>query len=230
VRVAALAGAHILALENSLAAELPSRLHQQSTVAALRMAGGQLRELERVACLEVSPEQYVRNASRKSGAIFEFSAVAGALLGGSNKVDSGVLSKFGHDLGIAFQLFDDLHDFELLADSHRPASNDLRERIYTLPVLLACARGDSIGRELRRILRDDGFLLDARAIDQARALLASGGAFAESVALAGRWRESARAQVSKLSPSAARSALEEVLDSLQPPEGLGAVASPGETR
>jgi geranylgeranyl pyrophosphate synthase len=226
VRVAALAGAHLLALSNSLAANLPGRLHRLSTAAALRMAGGQLREMEQITSLDRSPAEYVRNASRKTGAIFEFAAVAGGVLGGAMETDREVLHEFGRHLGIAFQLFDDLQDFAELGEKRRAPANDLRERNYTLPVLIA-AHGDAVGSEIRHLLRDDGRPLGEDAVAQVCALLAESGAFCEAAAWASRSRESARTALEKLSPSHARRLLFRLLDSLRAPEEIGAMVRQG---
>ncbi len=79
--VAALAGAHLLALGNQLAAGLPDRLRKCWGTAALRMANGQLSDTEHAGSFERSTEAYIHNAKRKTGSVFELAATFGTTLG-----------------------------------------------------------------------------------------------------------------------------------------------------
>ena len=98
------------------------------------------------------------------------------------------LTDYGHALGMAFQIWDDIRD--LVCDDERlgkPAGHDLVEGTYTLPVLRALAM-PGVGDDLRALL---GGPLDAPARDKARDLVLSTPAVVSSAGDARHWAERA---------------------------------------
>jgi len=95
----------------------------------LDVAEGQLRETEHAGSLELSAGAYERIARRKTAALFELAARIGAYLAGRPPAELDALRRFGADLGVAFQLLDDLDDFAAQPVAHRSPATDLRERV-----------------------------------------------------------------------------------------------------
>ena len=214
---AAFGGAHLLCLGNLLAAEFPDPVARWWGRAMLDVAEGQLRETEHAGSLDLSPAAYERIARRKTATLFELAARIGAYLAGRPPAEQDAFRRFGADLGVAFQLLDDLDDFATQPGVHRPPATDVRERIYTLPVLFACAREDAKGRRLRVLLRDDGRPLAAPALAEACRLLAETGAFAAAAERARWYLDRAHGSLVALPASAARDALAALTSNLQPP-------------
>lgn len=210
VRAAALGGAHLLCLANALAAELPEPLGRCCGQAALHASDGAMRETEHAGDLAVDPEDYIRLAKRKTAGLFELAAKFGALLGRAPESEHRGLVRFASHLGIAFQLFDDLDDFTTEPGRHRPPGNDLRERVYTLPVLYG-VRDPQAGDALRDLLREDGFPLNEHRARRARDLLRECGAFDRAARRAQREREAAERALHDLAPSAAHHELSRLL-------------------
>jgi len=211
IRAASVGGAHLLSLGNAVFSCLPTHLVRRLGIAALREADGQLQEIERTGRFDVTPQEYIRIASKKTGSPFELAAFVGASLGGAGASDRSLLSRFGRQFGVAYQLFDDLDDFVVTAALHRPPLNDLRERVYTLPVLLGCAQPGALGQQLRELLRDDGRPLEYARATEVCELLRRGNAFEEAANRAIDERESARHWLELVSPSEPKESLGSLL-------------------
>ena len=220
VRAGALGGAHLFVLANALFASLPDPLPRRWGAAALRFGDGQLRDTERARTLDFEVEDYLRIARRKTGTAFELATCFGGALGGAPAPEREALVSFGRRLGIAYQLFNDLDDFVTPAAQHRPPANDLRERVYTLPVLFGCARQDGVGGRLRELLRNDGRPLGENAATEVQEILLESGAFAEAIQCAIEHREAARTWLEHLARTPARELLEGLVASLEPPSRL----------
>jgi geranylgeranyl diphosphate synthase, type I len=103
------------------------------------------------------------------------SAAIGAVLAGAPEATVGSLVTFGAQLGIAFQLVDDL--LGIWGDpavTGKPVFSDLRARKKSLPVTYALAGGDAAGRELAAWLAESDEPDDA-ALRRAADLVAAGG-------------------------------------------------------
>lgn len=98
-----------------------------------------------------SENQYIRMVEKKTSALFEVSCAMGAICANTKRKDVVNLSSFGKNLGIAFQIVDDL--IGIIGDStitKKPVGNDIREGKKSLPILLAInkAKGDNKERIL----------------------------------------------------------------------------------
>ena len=95
--------------------------------------------------------QYIRMIEKKTAALFEVSCAMGAICANTKQKDVSNLSTFGKNLGIAFQIVDDL--IGITGDSRvtkKPVGNDIREGKKSLPILLAINRAND--RNMRTIL------------------------------------------------------------------------------
>lgn len=103
------------------------------------LADGELLQLDLTHRDTFSDEPYYQVIDRKTAALFFTSARVGAMLGGNGEDDKAVeeMSHYAHLLGRAFQLRDDIFDFDWQNQSGKPAGNDLREGKLTLPLLYA---------------------------------------------------------------------------------------------
>jgi len=94
-------------------------------------------------------------AAGKTGALLAASAEVGALLGGAPPAVCAALRTYGAELGMAFQLADDvLGVWGSPARTGKPVFSDLRSRKKTMPVVWATQHGGAAGRELARWLAD----------------------------------------------------------------------------
>ncbi|HEX5475597.1 MAG TPA: polyprenyl synthetase family protein [Vicinamibacterales bacterium] len=117
----------------------------------LRMIEGELYQLTKTGDADITEEEHFEIIRRKTAYLFGGCAQIGGLLGSVTKEQELALREFGFNLGIAFQLVDDLLDYT--ADEGalgKPVGGDLREGKVTLPMILLLQRG---GPEADRLIR-----------------------------------------------------------------------------
>lgn len=113
---------------------------------------GQILDMTMAGSQKIPTEnQYIRMIEKKTAALFEVSCAMGAICANTKQKDVSNLSTFGKNLGIAFQIVDDL--IGITGDSRvtkKPVGNDIREGKKSLPILLAINRAND--RSARTIL------------------------------------------------------------------------------
>jgi len=102
---------------------------------------GQLREIFQAHRLDQTVEDYERRIYGKTAALFAGAAEMGAIVGGADAAGIRTLRQFGGDVGMAFQIVDDVLDLRATTDTiGKPANLDLRQGTVTLPTMLFLAR------------------------------------------------------------------------------------------
>lgn len=88
---------------------------------------------------EISQEYYERAISGKTAALFRLACTTGLELSGIDPTSPliNLARDYGENLGSAFQIVDDIEDFNVAHDTGKPKLEDIRDGIYTLPVILA---------------------------------------------------------------------------------------------
>ncbi len=173
----------------------------------LRMIEGELLEIQRHADLGLSADDHVDIVCRKTAALFSACLRIGGMLGQASQARQRALASYGSQLGICFQMVDDLLD--LTADSARlgkPVASDLREGKLTLPLIFTLRRAGAAGLEMVRAVLDDRGFLRVRPQQIAR-LARESGALGEARRLAERYAEAARRELLVFEPSPVRDAL-----------------------
>lgn len=144
-KVAILAGDFLFARASRLAADVGGDLPKILADAITLVVQGQVTELEAAYDPGRTTEHYFATIKGKTAALLEASAHAGALLGGCSGDVIRAASAFGSSFGLAFQVADDLLD--LMANEQelgKPPGTDLRDGVYTLPVLFALEEDESL--------------------------------------------------------------------------------------
>ena len=104
--------------------------------AANEMSVGELRQLVSCDALQFTEQDYFRLIACKTASLMSAACEMGAVLGDEQYREP--LARFGHHLGMAFQLADDLIDYtETEAVTGKPSGHDLREHKVTLPLIAA---------------------------------------------------------------------------------------------
>ena len=120
------------------------------------IAEGEVHQLITTNNVETSEAQYLEVVQAKTAELFAAASRLGAIVADRPNIEEEALKVFGLNLGIAFQLIDDVLDYSAKqADLGKTIGDDFREGKITLPVILAFHRGDSTEREFwRRCLED----------------------------------------------------------------------------
>lgn len=145
------------------------------------MVEGELIQLERIGRLDVTEADYMELVDRKTAGLFAACCRLGAVMAGADDVTELKLADYGWNLGMAFQLIDDVLDFTALESVlGKPVGGDLREGKVTLPVIYTlagcpseeCALIETVVRERSYANASFAMVLDAvrrrGGIDRAR--------------------------------------------------------------
>ncbi len=169
--VAILTGDYLFARASEISTELGTEVCRLLARTIATLCDGQIREVESSGNVDQEEESYMEIIRRKTGALIATSCRLGALLSDTPMDQVDVLEEFGEALGMAFQLSDDIMDVTASQmELGKEPGVDLREGVYTLPVLHALHEGER-REELSRLLRQgppDGERLD-RALEIVRA-------------------------------------------------------------
>ena len=101
------------------------------------LSNGEILQLTNIVNTNFSEEVYFEVIRQKTAALFESCAVIGAKAGGADKQAVEAARTFGRNVGIIFQIRDDIFDYYQSADLGKPTGNDMAEGKLTLPVLYA---------------------------------------------------------------------------------------------
>ena len=120
---------------------------------ASKLAEGQVREYFNMGNLEMSEDTYIRIISDKTANFFAACAKAAAMAGGASKEIQQDMHNFAYQMGLAFQITDDILDIVGdQSETGKPIFNDLKQSTITLPIIYALARDGERGGEFRKIL------------------------------------------------------------------------------
>jgi octaprenyl-diphosphate synthase len=123
------------------------------------IAEGEVLQLMNMHDADLAVDDYLRVIRYKTAKLFEASARLGAVLADAPAAVEEACADCGRSLGTAFQLVDDLLDYEGDTQSlGKNVGDDLREGKPTLPLLVAMARGDDDERQLIRHAIEHGEL------------------------------------------------------------------------
>ena len=123
------------------------------------MVEGELIQLERIGRRDISEADYMELVDRKTASLFSACARLGAIAGGADDDAESRLGEYAWNLGMAFQLVDDVLDFtsreKILG---KPVGNDLQEGKVTLPLIYALESATAEERDfVATVLRESGY-------------------------------------------------------------------------
>jgi octaprenyl-diphosphate synthase len=123
------------------------------------MSQGEVHQLMRKGDINLREEEYLEVIRRKTAMLFEAACRVSAVLANAPRETENALAKYGYNLGIAFQMADDLFDYTLTAsDLGKKVGADLREGKLTLPVIHALGNASNGDREaMIRTIRNQDF-------------------------------------------------------------------------
>ncbi len=172
-----------------------------------RMIEGEMQEIELSGDPTVTEAQHLELIRRKTADLFSACARIGAMLARARPAEELALASYGLNLGICFQMVDDLLDFTgSEAILGKPVANDLREGKVTLPAIFLLQEANpSVAERVKAVLADRDFRRVTR--EEIVRLAAEAGALAQARRLAERYAEAARADLEVFEPSPQKDAL-----------------------
>lgn len=107
------------------------------------LAAGEILQLSNISNQEISEDIYYQVIDKKTAVLFEACAGLGAISVGVAEEDVEKAKKFGHNIGMIFQIRDDIFDYYDSKEIGKPTGNDMSEGKLTLPVIYALTHSDS---------------------------------------------------------------------------------------
>lgn len=174
-KAAVLAGDYIFAASATLVCETGNvRVIKRFAETIMELSSGELQEMAESYSPDQSMNGYLDRIYNKTASLFTTAAESGAILSGAPEECCQALRSYGHNLGMAFQVVDDILDFDGTEEEFgKPIGSDLANGVVTLPTLIAMKRkpcDDAVKRalthpeegdlmnELVRIIQDDAVL------------------------------------------------------------------------
>lgn len=168
--VAILTGDYLFARASEISADLGPEVCRLLARTIGVLCDGQIREVDSSGKLEQSGDAYLEIIRRKTGVLIASSCRLGGMVSDTPEAHVETLEEFGEALGMAFQLSDDIMDVTATQmELGKEPGTDMKEGVYTLPVLHALNEGP-LREELQRLLAHgapDGEMLD-RALEIVR--------------------------------------------------------------
>ena len=161
--ITVLVGDYLLARALSISAGT-GRLRVVQVLAELteNMSQGEVHQLMRKGDVKLTEDEYLVVIRRKTAVLFKAACQVSAIIADAPEDKEKALSEYGFNLGIAFQMADDLFDYTLqTSDFGKEVGADLREGKLTLPVIYALKQANSSDRDLMiKIIRNTDFTTD----------------------------------------------------------------------
>ena len=161
-----------------------------------------------------SEDSYLEVIRAKTAALFAAACRIGAVVADRPKLEEEALESYGLNLGIAFQLIDDVLDYSAKQEKlGKEIGDDFREGKITLPVILAFRRGDDEERAFwRRTLEELDQAEDGTDLQRAIALLEKNNSLQDTVNRARHYGAIARDALGIFPDSPAKAALIDIID------------------
>ncbi|MBS9404916.1 octaprenyl diphosphate synthase [Halomonas sp. TRM85114] len=184
------------------------RIMEVLSTATCTIAEGEVQQLTNVGNAEIGEADYFQTIQGKTAMLFEAASHSGAILAEASPTQESALQCYGRYLGLAFQLIDDLLDYEGDANAMgKNVGDDLAEGKPTLPLIHAIATGTPDQAELvRQAIRQGG--LDR--LDDVLAIVHATGALDYTRAKAEEMSGKALSQLDALPPSPYRDSMAEL--------------------
>ncbi len=180
--------------------------------ASATIAEGEVLQLTAAQNLATTEAIYLQVIRGKTAALFAAACRIGAVVAERPEAEELALERFGRDLGIAFQLVDDVLDYGGSSqDLGKNVGDDFREGKITLPVVLSYRRGNEDERAFwRNAIEQESN--DDNALEEALTLIARSNALRDTIVRAEHYGAIARDALAPLADTPEKSALLEVID------------------
>ncbi len=190
---------YMSAFETSLA-ERSLEILDILTAVTRKMTEGELLQLTQLGKIAISEDQYLDIVQRKTAYLFSACCEVGAILGGATNTQQAALRDYGLNLGMAFQLTDDLLDFTASEDViGKAAGVDLIGGKVTLPLIYLLENDFSARESVESVLKDGNYESVSR-VNLLTALEQSG-CLDQARLRADKFAEAARAALSSFADS-----------------------------
>lgn len=160
-----------------------------------KILSGELGQMDNRYNVDMTIDQYLENISGKTAELFSLSCFVGAYESGSSERFAKNCGKIGENIGLAFQIIDDVLDYTQSTEQiGKPVLEDVRQGVYSLPLLYALEEG----RETLLPYLEKGENLTDNETDKIYELVHSFGGVSKAQKLAEKYTQQALKGITKL--------------------------------
>lgn len=209
-KAAVLVGDYLFAKSAHLVAQTENiRAMTRFAETLMTIVNGELRQLFTTFEWRQTRNDYYDKIYGKTASLFTTSAECGAILGNANEEQVQALRDYGYNIGMAFQIVDDILDYTGTSEEvGKPVASDLRQGTVTLPALLLIERNGN-DNPIRKLFEGGRVQEDAGNTVQ---LIREAGAIEDSFAVAGDFIDRAKRALDVCPAGPSRTALEHLAD------------------
>lgn len=176
------------------------------------LCAGEIRQMRQQFNSAVDWDTYIQKSIWKTASLFAAGTHSAPILNGCRDQVVLGMKEYGVNLGICFQIVDDLLDYTGSSLTlGKAAGNDLAQGVVTAPALYILERKDAPARKLEELIKTRA-VSTPEGIAEALELIKSGGGIESTVQLARDYANKARLSLSVLGPSQYRDSLEGIAD------------------
>jgi geranylgeranyl pyrophosphate synthase len=213
-QVAILLGDYYFAKTAGLIADIEDpRIDHLFSDTVATVCEGTILELMTAGQANLSLQNYYEKISRKTACLIAACCKGGAIISGASEKEVDLLYSYGLNLGIAFQIIDDILDYtEDQSTIGKPAGNDLRQGMVTLPLIYALQTQPQNGHQQQVQSLLDGSTHDEKEIRAVIDWVLAGGNVERAQKDAYAYADKAREALSQFPESSTRALLDELID------------------
>ena len=208
--VAVLVGDYIFAASATYVCDTGDiRVIRRFAETIMELSSGELQELAEAYNCDQTKEQYLERISNKTASLFSTAGESGAILSGASEDVVKAIKEYSYNLGIAFQIVDDILDFQGAEEEvGKPLGNDLVRGVMTLPAMIAMERYPEQNpiRDLFQHPHNETYL--RRSVE----MIQNSSVIDDSYSMAHQFRRKALDALEVLPQSPSRNSLEELVD------------------
>ena len=206
-KIAVLVGDYFLARGLGVALESNSfDMLRIVSKAVKEISEGELVQIERARKLDITEQVYYEIIYKKTASLISACTEAGAVSAGAPAETVEQMRLFGEYLGIAFQIRDDLFDYEDTWLTGKPSGNDIKERKLTLPLIYALTNASAENRrQIMKLIRNHN--TESRAIATITAFARDNGGIQYTTQAMNRYSDMARQAIAGIADSPAKQSL-----------------------
>ncbi len=174
-KIAVLVGDYLLSRVLLLSVENKEfRLLELISTAVRDMSEGELLQIEKARRLDIDESIYFDIITKKTASLIASCCAVGTASVKASKDQIETMRKFGENLGIAFQIKDDLFDFQATAKTGKPTGIDIQEQKMTLPLIYALRNASSADKRFMiRVVKKHNH--DRKKVEQVMAMVRDSG-------------------------------------------------------
>ena len=176
-----------------------------------RMSEGELLQIQKTRKLDIDEETYFKVISDKTASLIETCCTIGAMSATSNEDYISAMKDFGKNLGISFQIRDDILDYEgKLSITGKRAGGDIKEKKITLPLIYSLNQVSSDkAAEIRKIIKNGK---DKPEVEAVIDFVRENKGIDYSIGTAGTYSQNAKEALKIIPDSQSKLALEALVD------------------